>query len=56
LDAPEQLKRLGAAGRRRAVEVFSWESVAAQTVRVYQQAIARTSGLSDAGQEVGELC
>ena len=56
LDSPEQLKRLGAAGRRRAVEVFSWESVAAQTVRVYQQAIARTSGLSDAGQAVGELC
>jgi glycosyltransferase involved in cell wall biosynthesis len=56
LDSPEQLKRLGAAGRRRAVEVFSWESVAAQTVRVYQQAIARTSGVSDAGQVVGELC
>ena len=56
LDSPEQLKRLGAAGRRRAVEVFSWESVAAQTVRVYQQAIARSSGVSDAGQAVGELC
>ena len=45
---PTQLKRLGAAGRRRAVEVFSWESVAAQTVRVYQQAIARTSPARDA--------
>ena len=41
LDSPERRARLGAAGRRRAVEVFSWESVAAQTVRVYQQAIDR---------------
>ncbi len=41
LDSPEKRRRLGAAGRRRALEVFSWESVAAQTVRVYEQAIAR---------------
>ena len=41
LDSPERRTRLGAAGRRRAVEVFSWESVAAQTVRIYQQAIDR---------------
>ena len=41
LDSPERRARLGAAGRRRAVEVFSWESVAAQTVRIYQQAIDR---------------
>lgn len=39
LNSPEQLRRLGAAGRRRALEVFSWESVAAQTVEVYQRAI-----------------
>ncbi len=39
LDAPEQLRRLGTAGRRRALEVFSWESVAAQTVTVYERAI-----------------
>jgi MMP alpha-(1->4)-mannosyltransferase len=56
LDSPEQLKRLGAAGRRRAVEVFSWESVAAQTVRVYEQAIARTSAIGEPTQAVGELC
>jgi glycosyltransferase involved in cell wall biosynthesis len=43
LDSPEKRRRLGEAGRRRALEVFSWESVAAQTVRVYQQAIARTT-------------
>jgi glycosyltransferase involved in cell wall biosynthesis len=43
LDSPEKRRRLGEAGRRRALEVFSWESVAAQTVRVYRQAIARTT-------------
>lgn len=42
LSSPEQLRQLGAAGRRRALEVFSWESVAAQTVSVYEQAISRT--------------
>jgi glycosyltransferase involved in cell wall biosynthesis len=43
LDSPARRRRLGAAGRRRAVEVFSWASVAAQTVRVYEQAIERRS-------------
>jgi glycosyltransferase involved in cell wall biosynthesis len=38
LDSPAQRHRLGAAGRRRALEVFSWESVAAQTVSVYKRA------------------
>ena len=38
LDSPRELQRLGAAGRRRALEVFSWESVAAQTVAVYERA------------------
>lgn len=42
LESPERRQWLGAAGRRRALDVFSWESVAAQTVRVYEQAIART--------------
>ncbi len=56
LDSPDELKRLGAAGRRRAVEVFSWESVAAQTVRVYEQAIARTGTAGDPSEAVGELC
>ncbi|WP_197376353.1 glycosyltransferase family 4 protein [Mycolicibacterium baixiangningiae] len=39
LDSPGQRHRLGAAGRRRALDVFSWESVAAQTVSVYKRAI-----------------
>ena len=38
LDSPLERHRLGAAGRRRALEVFSWESVAAQTVSVYERA------------------
>jgi glycosyltransferase involved in cell wall biosynthesis len=41
LDSPERRRRLGNAGRLRAVNVFSWEAVAAQTVRVYERAIAR---------------
>jgi glycosyltransferase involved in cell wall biosynthesis len=55
LDSPEKRRRLGEAGRRRALEVFSWESVAAQTVRVYQQAIARTTSYtgSNAGSNTG---
>ncbi len=44
LDSPGKRRRLGEAGRRRALEVFSWESVAAQTVRVYEQAQARVAG------------
>ena len=42
LDSPEKRRNLGEAGRRRALEVFSWESVAAQTVRVYERAIDRS--------------
>lgn len=43
LDSPEKRRSLGNAGRTRAVDVFSWEAVAAQTVRVYEQAIARNT-------------
>ncbi|WP_330255951.1 glycosyltransferase family 4 protein [Nocardia sp. NBC_00565] len=41
LDAPDRRRRMGRAGRERALERFSWESVAVQTTRVYEQAIAR---------------
>lgn len=41
LDSPAKRHRLGASGRRRALEVFSWESVAAQTVAVYERVMAR---------------
>jgi len=41
LDSPERRRSLGEAGRNRAVNVFSWDAVAAQTVRIYQRAIER---------------
>jgi glycosyltransferase involved in cell wall biosynthesis len=47
LDSPLELRRLGAAGRRRAVDVFSWESVAAQTVSVYEMAQRRVGKHAD---------
>ncbi len=43
LDSPAQRRKLGAAGRQRALDVFSWESVAAQTVSVYEKAIERVT-------------
>ena len=56
LESPERRRWLGTAGRRRALDVFSWESVAAQTVRVYEQAIARTGRVTDAVEAVDEPC
>ena len=44
LDSPDKRRSLGTAGRVRALEVFSWEAVAAQTVRIYERAIARRGG------------
>ncbi|MEU6564029.1 glycosyltransferase family 4 protein [Nocardia nova] len=44
LDSPRRVAELGAAGRHRALTVFSWEAVAAQTVSVYEHAIARRQG------------
>jgi MMP alpha-(1->4)-mannosyltransferase len=41
LDSPEKRRTMGKAGRDRALNVFSWEAVAAQTVQVYERAIAR---------------
>ena len=38
-----ELQRLGANGRQRALDVFSWESVAAQTVAVYERACERVA-------------
>lgn len=42
LDSPQRRYEMGIAGRSRAVEVYSWESVAAQTAGVYRRAIERT--------------
>ncbi|MRH85900.1 glycosyltransferase [Nocardia sp. SYP-A9097] len=41
LDSPQRLRDMGAAGRARALTVFSWEAVAAQTVSIYEQTITR---------------
>lgn len=41
LDSPEKRRSMGRAGRERALNVFSWDAVAAQTVAVYERAIAR---------------
>jgi starch synthase len=38
LDHP-QLAEFGAAGRKRVENLFSWDSIAEQTIRVYQRAI-----------------
>ncbi|WP_167109119.1 glycosyltransferase family 4 protein [Mycobacterium sp. DL592] len=56
LSSPERRQWLGTAGRRRALDVFSWESVAAQTVRVYEQAIARTGRVHSDIEVVDEPC
>jgi starch synthase len=37
LAAPEMARRFGAAGRRRALDEFTWDAVAKQTVEVYEQ-------------------
>lgn len=56
LGSAERRQWLGTAGRRRALDVFSWESVAAQTVRVYEQAIARTGRVRSDIEVVDEPC
>ncbi|WP_405180530.1 glycosyltransferase family 4 protein [Nocardia sp. NBC_01377] len=56
LDAPQQRARMGIACRERAVSVFSWESVAAQTAQVYQRAIDRRSARSDDDIAGGQSC
>jgi glycosyltransferase involved in cell wall biosynthesis len=50
LDSPDKRRALGEAGRARAVSVFSWEAVAAQTVHVYERAIARKAGTEGEAQ------
>lgn len=51
VESPEERERLGAAGRRRALERYSWTSVAQATVAAYSEAItaaqARTKTTKD---------
>ncbi|GFG75819.1 glycosyltransferase family 4 protein [Mycobacterium botniense] len=56
LSSPDERRRLGLAGRRRALAVYSWESVAAQTVHVYERAVARNTQQRDAARALGEPC
>lgn len=44
LDDPDQRARVGAAGRRRVVEQWSWRHTALRTVEQYRAAIADTEG------------
>ncbi|MEU1981435.1 glycosyltransferase family 4 protein [Nocardia sp. NPDC019395] len=53
LDSPQTRQRMQAASRERAVSVFSWESVAAQTVQVYQNAIDRYAGRNAGDRSTG---
>jgi glycosyltransferase involved in cell wall biosynthesis len=39
LDDPERRHRMGAAGRKRALDTFSWRAVAERTAQAYQRAI-----------------
>lgn len=39
LDDPERRRRMGAAGRRRVEELFSWRAVAQQVARAYEEVI-----------------
>ena len=41
LDDPERRARMGAAGRRRVLERFSWRAVAVATAAAYEQAVER---------------
>ena len=41
LDNPEMAKKFGEASRQRAIDVFSWKSIAKQTFNFYESVIAR---------------
>jgi starch synthase len=40
---PPLARRMGAAGRRRAVERFSWDAIARRTAEIYREVVARES-------------
>jgi len=40
LDDPERAQAMGVAGRRRAVQHFSWETIAKRTVALYSSVLA----------------
>jgi len=45
LSHPDRCRQFGDAGRRRVEEIFSWTSIAQQTIQLYERLIAeRKSG------------
>ena len=46
IEKPERLAELGAAGRRRVAEQFTWEAKAKQIIKVYQAALSGATNLS----------
>ncbi len=46
LDDPDRRARMGRAGRRRVLELFTWHAVAAATATAYAEVIARSSNSS----------
>jgi glycosyltransferase involved in cell wall biosynthesis len=53
LDEPDLAARIGAAGRARVLDRFTWTSAAKQTVEVYRTAIDRRAGLPAAIAQKG---
>jgi glycosyltransferase involved in cell wall biosynthesis len=47
LDDPARRARMGAAGRRRVLDKFSWHAVAAATAEAYERAVERTAARHD---------
>ncbi|HYT26169.1 MAG TPA: glycosyltransferase, partial [Actinomycetota bacterium] len=47
---PDQAERFGKAGRRRALDEFSWPAIAGQTARLYEELV---SGAPPAGEAAG---
>jgi alpha-maltose-1-phosphate synthase len=43
LENPEQCRRFGDAGRRRVEQLFSWSTIAHETLRLYRQLIQQRS-------------
>jgi glycosyltransferase involved in cell wall biosynthesis len=53
LDDPERRARMGAAGRRRVLEHFSWRAVAVATAAAYERAIAQKVSTSSTTGKTG---
>jgi starch synthase len=52
LDDPDLARRMGIAGRKRAVADFSWRAIAEQTVTLYEQVLSRPGAITRHSQGV----